>query len=80
MKVGDQGCGFSALPNIVQVLLEAGEYRVLCFSDIMFIAEGAGNYINDVGGIEGKGAQTGKAGSAVGIVQVFPVYVEMIKL
>lgn len=53
----DQGGAKSTSCGAVQVLREAGLYRVLSLTCVMFIPEGACDYINDVSGDDGYGAQ-----------------------
>ena len=48
LKVIDKGCGEKTLPDVVKVLFQSGEYGVLGFSDVEFIASCVGYNENNV--------------------------------
>ena len=49
------------------MLFQSGEYSVLCFSDVVFIAGGACDNVNDIAGAEGKCAECGECCFTVGV-------------
>ena len=51
LEMKDHGGGEFAFPNVIQVLFESGEDGMFCFADVMFIAGGACNDVNDVTGV-----------------------------
>lgn len=78
LKMLDQGSVEVSGGDVAEVLCETGVNGMLCFSNVMFMTEGAGDDINDVGGEEGCMAQGGERSVGVGVVNEFSVSVMVI--
>ena len=68
MEVMDHRCWETTLSDIVKVLFESGEDGMTGFSNIVFVAGGAGDNVDNVGTLQGKGAECGEASVTVLIV------------
>ena len=49
------------------MLFKSGEYVMFCFPDVVLIAGGACDDVDDIAGAEGKCAKCGKCCSTVGV-------------
>ena len=52
--MGDKSRGEFACPYVVEVLTESGEEGVFGLANVVFIAGGAGDDVNQVAGAEGE--------------------------
>lgn len=54
LKVGNQSCCEFCCPDVIQMLSESGEGGVFCFSNVVFLASCASDYVDQVVGVKGK--------------------------
>ena len=67
----DQWCCEMILSDVVEVLFESDEDGMTGFSNIVFMAGGAGNDVYDVCCFQGEGAEDGEASLTVMVVYEF---------